>query len=125
MVRSLESEKAVLTVGTRDRSGIVVLDVSGKLMGGPESDPLRETLRRIVESGSRKIVVNLHGVPWMNSSGLGVLLAGFIQLRKQGGELKFASLQDRVLAILTTTKLVTMIEICSDEDAALRSFQAR
>jgi anti-sigma B factor antagonist len=125
MVRSLESEKATVTVGTRERGGVVILDVSGKLMGGPESDPLRETLRRIIEGGTRKMVVNLREVPWMNSSGLGVLLAGFIQLRKHGGELKFAGLQDRVRAILTTTKLVTMIEACLDEDAALRSFQAR
>jgi anti-sigma B factor antagonist len=125
MVRSLESEKTVLTIGTRERDGVVILDVSGKLVGGPESDPLRETLRRIAEAGSGKVVVNLRGVPWMNSSGLGVLLAGFIQLRKQGGELKFAGLQERVHAILTTTKLVTMIETCPDEDVAVRRFQAR
>ena len=125
MVRSLDSDKAGLSVGTRDRNGVAVVDVSGKLMGGPESDPLRELLQRLIEGGARKIVVNLRGVPWMNSSGLGVLLAGFIQLRKHGGELKFASLQDRVRAILTTTKLVTMIEICADEDAALRSFGAK
>src|SRR5262245_64389722 len=125
MVRSLDSNQAGLSVGTRDRNGVAAVDVSGKLMGGPESDPLRELLQRLIEGGARKIVVNLRGVPWMNSSGLGVLLAGFIQLRKHGGELKFASLQDRVRAILTTTKLVTMIEICQDEDAALRSFGAK
>ena len=72
--------------------------------------------------GTRRVIVNLRRVPWMNSSGLGVLLAAFIQIRKQGGLVKFAGLQDRVKGILTTTKLVTMIETWEDEEAAFRSF---
>ena len=94
-------------------------------MGGPESDALREAFRRLVEQSAREVIVNLRGVPWMNSSGLGVLLAAFIQVRKQGGEMKFTGLQDRVQGILTTTKLVTMIETWPDEEAAIRSFQSR
>ncbi len=109
----------------RERDGVVILDLAGKLMGGPESDPLREAFRRLIDGGTRKLIVNLRGVPWMNSSGLGVLLAAFIQARKQGGEVKFVGLQDRVQGILTTTKLVTMIETWEDEEAAVRSFQSR
>ena len=116
---------AGVVVSTRERDGVVVIDLSGKLMGGPESDPLRETFRRLTEQGARRVIVSLRMVPWMNSSGLGVLLAAFIQMKKQGGEIKFSGLQDRVRAILTTTKLLTMIEAWQDEEAALRSFPPR
>jgi anti-sigma B factor antagonist len=125
MAQRVESSNSGVAVSTRERDGVVILDLSGKLMGGPESDPLREMFRRLSDQGTRKVIVNLRKVPWMNSSGLGVLLAAFIQIRKAGGAVKFAGLQDRVQGILTTTKLVTMIETWEDEEAALRSFQSR
>jgi anti-sigma B factor antagonist len=125
MAQRLERNAAGLLVSTRERSGVVVLDVAGRIMGGAESDPLREAFRLHAERGARRVIVNLQDVPWMNSSGLGVLLAAFIQMRKLGGEIKFVHLQERVRGILTTTKLVTMIETWEDEEAALRSFAAR
>lgn len=125
MAQRATSGGAGVQISVREREDVVVVDLAGKIMGGAESDPVREAFRDLAQRGARRVVVNLAGVPWMNSSGLGVLLAAFIQLRKQGGSLKFAGLQDRVRGILTTTKLVTMIEALEDEEAALRSFRAR
>lgn len=123
MVRSVESGGPLVGVKTRERDGVVIIDLEGKLMGGADSDPLREEFKRIAERGLKRIIVNLDGVPWMNSSGLGVLLAAFIQIRKNGGEMRFLNTQERVRSILTTTKLEKMIESYDNEDTALDSFR--
>ena len=123
MVRSLEGGRPLVSVRTRERDGIVILDLEGKMMGGADSDPIREEFRRLAESGSSKVLVNLEAVPWMNSSGLGVLLAAFIQLRKAGGAMRFVNAQERVRGILTTTKLEKMIESFDNEEDALASFR--
>jgi anti-sigma B factor antagonist len=124
MVRGLDSARPTVTVTARERDGVHIIDVSGKLMGGADSDPLRAELRRVAEAGSKRVLVNLEGVPWMNSSGLGVLLAAFIQLRKSGGEMRFINAQERVRGILTTTKLERMIETYDNEESALASFRS-
>jgi len=123
MVRSVESGGPLVGVKTRERDGVLIIDLEGKLMGGADSDPLREEFRRIAERGNKKIIINLDAVPWMNSSGLGVLLAAFIQIRKNGGEMRFLNTQERVRSILTTTKLEKMIESYDNEDTALDSFR--
>lgn len=123
MVGSLESGRAAVLVTRLERDGALVLRLDGKLMGGAESDPLREEIRKLLEHGAKRVVINLTHVPWMNSAGLGVLLAGFIQLRKAGGELRFVGPQERVRGILMTTKLERMIETHDTEEEALASFR--
>jgi anti-sigma B factor antagonist len=104
--------------------GIIVLDISGKILGGNESAALSKEIDRIIDAEERNLVLNLKEVPWMNSSGLGILLAAFIRLRSYGGILKFLHVQERVRAILVTTKLVDILEVYNDEKAAIDSFSA-
>lgn len=108
----------------REVEGIIFLDVFGKILGGSESDVLSEEIDRVIDAEERNLVLNLKEVPWMNSSGLGILLAAFIRLRSYGGVLKFLHVQDRVRAILVTTKLVDILEVYNDEKAAIDSFSA-
>jgi anti-anti-sigma factor len=123
MLGSLESGKPSVGIVRRERDGVVILDLEGKLTGGADSDPLRDELRRLAEERARKIVLNLAGVPWMNSSGLGVLLAAYIQTKRQGGEIKLTGLQERVRGIMTTTKLESLLDTYETEESAVASFR--
>ena len=66
-----------MEVSTRRVGDVTVLALAGKLLGGPESDVLRAELERVLAAGERFLLIDLSGVPWMNSAGLGVLLAAY------------------------------------------------
>jgi anti-sigma B factor antagonist len=104
----------------REVGGVVVLDLEGKILGGEESE-----VDRAVRERTPALLLNLSGVPWLNSSGLGILLSGYLRLKENGGDVKFLKAQERVRGILTTTKLVHVLEVFDDEDLAIRSFPRR
>ena len=106
----------------REKEGVIFLEITGKILGGSDSAALAGEIDKIVDAEEKNLVLNLHDVPWMNSSGLGILLAAFIRLRNYGGVLKFMHVQDRVHAILVTTKLIDILEVYDDEKAAIDSF---
>ncbi|MBN1541011.1 STAS domain-containing protein [candidate division KSB1 bacterium] len=99
----------------------VVFRLSGKVMGGPDATLLNETLHRVLEDGKRQIVVDLAGVEWMNSSGLGILISALTTVRNTGGDLKLAGVTERIRSLLTITKLNTVFEIHDSVQAALQS----
>ena len=109
----------------REVGGVVVLDLEGKILGGEESEALRREIDRAVRERTPALLLNLSGVPWLNSSGLGILLSGYLRLKENGGDVKFLKAQERVRGILTTTKLVHVLEVFDDEDLAIRSFPRR
>jgi anti-sigma B factor antagonist len=111
-------------VSIRQSQDVTVLDLSGKILGGSESDVLRAEMDRILHGEGRKILVNLTQVPWMNSAGLGILLSGYSRLRENGGTMAFYGVQERVREILETTKLVTVLEISADEESGLRKLRS-
>ena len=101
---------------------MVILDLSGKLMGGPDADVFKDTIKQLIEEGYKNVVVNLEHVPWVNSTGLGILIAGYTTLKREGGALKLIHVTDRIESILMITKLGTIFESYSDEQQALESF---
>jgi anti-sigma B factor antagonist len=109
----------------RERGGVVILDLDGKILGGEESEALRREIDRAVREKAPALLLNLSGVPWLNSSGLGILLSGYLRLKEAGGEVKFMRAQERVRGILTTTKLLHVLEVFDDEEKALASFHRR
>ncbi|MFQ5662829.1 MAG: STAS domain-containing protein [Terriglobia bacterium] len=110
-------------INKRDVSGITVVELGGRLTLGDASQQLRETLRELITQGKKNIVLNLANVGYIDSSGLGELVSGFTTVRNQGGQLKLASLTQKVSDLLTITKLYTVFEVHSDEQAAVRSFR--
>ena len=94
---------------------------SGRLVFGEESASLRETVKNVLAQ-SKKVVLNLHEVNYIDSGGLGTLVSIFTTARNAGGAIKLASLSQRVGDLLQLTKLVTIFEIFDDEEAAARSF---
>lgn len=110
-------------ISKREDGGVTVVSMSGRLTLGDASAQLRQTLRELLDSGKKKIVLNLGNVGYIDSSGLGELVSGFTTVKNQGGQLKLANLTQKVNDLLTITKLYTVFEVHNDEQAAVQSFR--
>lgn len=111
-----------MKVKTRMEGDVAVVSVSGKLMGGPESDALRSEIKNLIEGGSKKFVVNLKGVPWINSTGLGALMAVYTSIQRSEGVLKLCHVSDRIQSLFMITKLLTIFDTYPAENEAIESF---
>jgi anti-sigma B factor antagonist len=106
----------------REANEVVIIEPKGKIMGGPESTELHDLLHQLIDDGKNKVVIDLAKVDWMNSTGLGLLISGLTTLRKSGGELKLASVTEKIQSLLTITKLVTIFKSYDTVDEAINSF---
>lgn len=111
-----------MKIKERKRDGVAILEMSGRLMGGPDADAFDEVLKTLVHEGCRNVIVNMEKVRWVNSTGLGILISGYTTLKKSGGELKLLKVSDRIENIFIVSKLYTVFESYQDEDEAVRSF---
>ncbi len=106
-----------------DNQGVAVLHLQGKIMGGPDATSLHEKLHELIEEGQLKVVVDLEDVDWMNSSGLGILIGGLSALRKSG-DLKLASVTEKIDEVLHITKLDRVFDVYRDIDSAVDSYSS-
>jgi anti-sigma B factor antagonist len=111
-----------LEIEQREREGIVIFDVHGKLVVGEASSELREKIRELCAAGSKNIILNLAGVDYIDSTGLGGLVISYTNLKKNGGALKLLNLSRRNIELLVLTKLTTVFEIFDHEQDAVNSF---
>jgi anti-sigma B factor antagonist len=109
-------------IESREKNGIVILDLKGKLMGGPDAETFKTAFHKLLEMGSKRVVVNLHGVDWINSTGMGILISGYTTMRRGGGDLKLLHVSDRIQSILYVTKLNLIFKCFENEDEAVSSF---
>lgn len=103
---------------------ITILDLVGKLTIGEGAELLRDKVASIVFQGQTKILLNLAGVPYMDSGGLGELVRCSMAARRGNGAVKLVSLTSRITDLLTITKLLTVFDTFDTEPAALASFGA-
>ena len=109
-----------LTVRTKD--DIVVVDCAGRIVFGEESADLRDTVKMVITQ-SKRIILNLSGVTYIDSGGLGTLVALYTSARNNGGSIKLANLTPRVGDLLQVTKLVTIFDVYDSEEKAIESFR--
>jgi anti-sigma B factor antagonist len=107
----------------RESGGATIVDISGRITLGEGSATLREMVRDLLTKGQKKIVLNLADVNYIDSSGIGELVSGFTTVKNQGGELKLLHLTKKVHDLLQITRLYTVFDVHSDEQAAVRSFR--
>lgn len=112
-----------LKIADRKADGVTIVELNGRLVLGRESASLRETMKRLASRGDKKILMDLAGVNYIDSSGLGTLVSGYTTLVGHDGEVKLVHLTERVHELMHITKLLTVFEVFQDEAAALRSFQ--
>jgi anti-sigma B factor antagonist len=111
-----------LEIGVREREGVHLLDLEGRITVGEESSALREKIRDLSAQGACNFILNLEQVDYIDSTGLGAMVMCFTTLRKAGGRLKLEKLNRRNVELLVLTKLTTIFEIFSDEQSAVNSF---
>ncbi|HKW75490.1 MAG TPA: STAS domain-containing protein [Terriglobales bacterium] len=112
-----------MKANTRQVNGVTVVDMSGRITLGEGSVILRDTIRDLLSRGSKKILLNLGNVTYIDSSGIGELVSAFTSVRNQGGELKLLNLTKKVHDLLQITKLYTVFDIKDDETAAVGAFK--
>jgi anti-sigma B factor antagonist len=102
--------------------GVAVVAMEGRIVLGEESTALREKVKSLLTSGQKRIVLNMDNVSYIDSSGLGALVASHTSAKSQGATLKLCHLGSKFQEILLVTKLVTVFEVYPTEAEAIASF---
>ena len=111
-----------MDITKRHVNDVIVLDLNGRLTVGGEAQLLRDTVASIVFQGERKVILNLAGVPYMDSAGLGELVRCSLIVQREKGTIKLMNLTSKITDLLTITKLLTVFDTFDSEQAALGSF---
>jgi anti-sigma B factor antagonist len=111
-----------LKITERVVDGVTVLALEGRIVLGEESNALREKVKSLLAAGQKKIVLNMADVTYIDSSGLGTLVALHTSAKSQGASMKISNLGSKFQEILQVTKLVTVFDTYATEAAAVASF---
>jgi anti-sigma B factor antagonist len=111
-----------LKLDTRVIEGVTFVSGQGRIVFGEESTELRDVLKRLLTS-TKQIVLNLSGVSYIDSGGLGMLVGAYSSARSAGADIKLASLGQRLRDVLQITKLVTVFEVYDNEQQAISAFR--
>ncbi|MEO8661666.1 MAG: STAS domain-containing protein [Bryobacteraceae bacterium] len=111
-----------LDIQEREREGVTLFDLKGRLSVGGASTELRERLSATSATGAVRVILNLADVDYIDSTGLGTLVICFTSMKKAGGALKLLNLNRRNMELLVLTKLTTVFELFDDEQSAVNSF---
>jgi anti-sigma B factor antagonist len=113
-----------MQIDERVLGDVVVLDLKGKITLGEGDELLKDKVNSLVNQGYKKIILNLEGVPYIDSAGLGEVVRTYTTVSRQGGNLKLLNLTKRITDLLSITKLLTVFETFDSESAAVQSFSA-
>jgi anti-sigma B factor antagonist len=112
-----------MTIDTRNVQGVTIIDLGGRITYGEGGIILRAAVRDLIAKGHRSILINLAGVTYIDSAGIGDLVACFSSMRSLGGELKLLNITKRVHEVLHMTRLDRIFDIRTDESEALAAFR--
>jgi anti-sigma B factor antagonist len=113
-----------MQIEERTVGGVTILDMKGKMTLGDGDELLRKKVASVVEKGSKKILLNLGDVPYIDSAGLGEIVRTYTTVGRQGGSLKLLNLTKRITDLLSITKLLTVFDTFDSEGEAVKSFGA-
>ena len=103
---------------------VTLLDLKGKMTLGEGDELLKDRINSLVSQGHKKLLLNLEGVPYIDSAGLGEIVRTYTTVSRQGGKLKLLNLTKRIQDLLAITKLLTVFETFDSEEEAVKSFAA-
>jgi len=113
-----------LRIVEKEAGGVTVLELEGRIVLGEESNAFRERVKALLASGKTKIVLNMGNVTYIDSAGLGTLVASHQSARTQGAALRLAQLGQKFMELLQVTKLLTVFDVYPTEAEAVKSFAA-
>lgn len=111
-----------LDIRQREMEGILILDLNGRIVAGPDAADFRRMVTSLIERGTKNMILNLKEVDYIDSTGLGSLVIVHSSLAKAGGAMKLLNIPKRSAELLVLTKLSTVFEIFNEEQAAINSF---
>jgi len=111
-----------LDIEKREREGIAILDLQGRITMGDEVTRFRQSVQSLTQSANQKVILNMEGVDYIDSTGLGAVVMCSTAARRTGGVTKLLNLNKRNIELLVATKLATIFEIFTDEQDAVNSF---
>jgi len=111
-------------IDQRGAGDVVILDLKGKVTLGEGDELLKDKVNSLLLQEHKKIILNLAGVPYIDSAGLGEIVRTYTTVSRQGGSLKLLNLTKRITDLLSITKLLTVFETFESESDAVRSFVA-
>ena len=111
-----------MKIATRKVGNVTILDLEGKILIGDGCQEMRDAICAALDGGNNKILLNLAGVSYMDSTGLGEVIRNFKTVIDKGGKLKLLSLTSRIRDLMSMTKLLTVFEVFDSEQEALKSF---
>jgi len=113
-----------MTIQERASGSVTILDLNGKLVLGDGDTLLKDKIHSLMFQGRKQIVLNMGNVSFVDSTGLGALVATYVTAKNNGGQIKLVNLTKRLHDLLVISKLVNVFETFDSEDEAVRSFPA-
>jgi anti-sigma B factor antagonist len=110
-------------ITNREVDGVTVVTLEGRIVLGEESHSFREKLKSLLVEGKKKIVLNMAGIKYIDSSGLGALVAAHYSAKTQSASMRLCNLGGKFYEVLQITKLLTVFDVYDSEAAAVDSFQ--
>jgi anti-sigma B factor antagonist len=117
-----EENKVALKMTNREVDGVAVVALDGRIVLGEESNALREKVKSLIAEGKKKVVLNMANITFIDSAGLGTLVAAHHSAKSQGAALKLAHLGAKFQEVLQITKLLTVFDVYNTEAEAVSSF---
>lgn len=111
-----------MSISLNEKYNASVIQLKGKLVGGPLSSEFHQMLHDLMDQGKKNVVVDMGKVSFVSSSGLGILISGLTSLRKNGGDLKLASITDKIEGLLSITKLNQIFDSYESVEKAIDSY---
>ena len=110
-----------MAVTTKQEANAVVVTVEGRMMGGDETKEMVDAIRKALEEGSTNVVLELSGVPWMNSTGLGALMESRKIIKDKNGALKLVRINEKIKSLLVMTQTLSHYETFDSVDEAIQT----
>ncbi|MEO8677998.1 MAG: STAS domain-containing protein [Vicinamibacterales bacterium] len=107
----------------RTVSEVTILDLKGKMTLGEGDELLKDKINSLLAAGKKKLLLNLEGVPYIDSAGLGEVVRTYTTVSRQGGSLKLLNLTKRIEDLLSITKLLTVFDTFDSEAEAVKSYK--
>lgn len=114
-----------VNVTIQEVDGVSVVGLNGRIVLGEESGALREAVKGLIAAGRKKVVLNMSNVTYIDSAGLGILVAAYVSAKTQGASVRLCALGHKFREVLQITRLVTIFEVFDTPAAAIESFLER
>jgi anti-sigma B factor antagonist len=111
-----------MNISNKEIDGVSIVALDGRIVLGEESNSLRERVKALIAEGKKKIVLNMANVKYIDSAGLGILVAAHVSAKTQGAALHLCNLGDKFHDVLQLTRLLTVFSVYDNEAEAIRSF---